>query len=116
MVTYDSLFGDIEENAEYYAELTTLRAQEHIATLMKQQSINRADLARMLGKSKAYVTRMLSDGYNMTMKTYASVLYHLGHEAHFQSQPIQNEQATTFTFKQPKFNINTVMTFSGLAI
>ena len=40
-------------------------------------AVNKADLAKRLNKSKAFVSRLLADGHNMTIKTFADVLFHL---------------------------------------
>ena len=47
-------------------------ATEEILQLMDREGISKADLARELGKSKAYVTQALSGGRNMTLRTLAA--------------------------------------------
>jgi transcriptional regulator with XRE-family HTH domain len=46
---------------------------------MKERNVSRADLARKLGKSRAYVTQLLDGESNMTLETISSVMFALGH-------------------------------------
>ncbi|MBM3498125.1 MAG: helix-turn-helix transcriptional regulator [Armatimonadetes bacterium] len=45
---------------------------------MNKHGISRAELARRLGKSRAYVTRMLNGQPNMTLKTLTLIAVALG--------------------------------------
>ncbi len=55
-------------------------ASEVIASLMADQNMTKADLARRLNKSRAWVTQLLSGKANMTVRTLAEVVYALGAE------------------------------------
>jgi len=46
-----------------------------IARLVAEQNVSKADLARHLGKSRAWVTQLLSGSANMTIRTLAEVTY-----------------------------------------
>jgi len=94
---------DFSNDPEYYEELTILKAQERISLAMENAGVTKADLARKINKSKAFVTRLLSDGHNMTIRTYSNILFHLGEEARFLSRPIEKKEGLLFTFKpKPK--------------
>lgn len=60
-------------------ERAVLRATEEILRLMEKESISKAELARMLGKTKAYVTQALSGGRNMTLRTLAAFAWACGY-------------------------------------
>jgi transcriptional regulator with XRE-family HTH domain len=47
-------------------------ASEVIRALMEDQGVHKAELARRVGKSRAYVTQSLSGRRNMTLSTLAS--------------------------------------------
>lgn len=47
-------------------------ASEVIRALMDRQGVSKAELARRVGKSRAYVTQSLSGNRNMTLGTLAS--------------------------------------------
>ena len=51
---------------------------ERICELMEQKNISRADLARKLGKSRAYITRLLNGQPNLTLKTLTQIAVALG--------------------------------------
>lgn len=51
---------------------------EQICEFLEKEKISRADLARRLGKSKAFVTQLLGGGRNLTLRTLADVISVLG--------------------------------------
>jgi transcriptional regulator with XRE-family HTH domain len=67
-------------------EALVAEASEVIASLMAQQNLSKADLARRLNKSRAWVTQLLSGKANMTVRTLAEVVYALGAEVKLQAQ------------------------------
>ena len=69
----------------FYEELTLLKAQEKIAELMKENNISKTELAALLNQSKAHVTELLSDGRNLTLKTFGRICFHLNAELDFQT-------------------------------
>ena len=61
---------------------------EHICELMEAQNVSRAELARRLGKSAPYVTKMLRSGSNLTVKTISDVFFALGKSVRILPRPI----------------------------
>lgn len=51
--------------------------------VMERKGVQRADLARSLGKSKGWVTQLLDDEANHTLRTITDVFAVLGHSLHF---------------------------------
>jgi transcriptional regulator with XRE-family HTH domain len=78
------------ENPEFRKLLAveglTAEAAETIAKLMARQKVSKADLARRLGKSRAWVTQLLSGKTNMTVRTLAEVVFELGAEVKLHAQ------------------------------
>ncbi len=72
----------------FYEELAILKAQEKIAELMQNSNTTRTNLARSLNQSKAHVTELLSDGHNLTLRTFARVCFHLNMEVDFHTRII----------------------------
>ena len=68
-------------------EALVAEASEAIASLMAEQNVSKAELARRLNKSRAWVTQLLSGKANMTVRTLAEVAYALGAEVKLQAQP-----------------------------
>jgi transcriptional regulator with XRE-family HTH domain len=77
-----SLFAKKRTKAEdlmYYEERAVFRATEAILELMEEENLSKTDLAKALGKSKAYVSQALSGGRNMTLRTFASFAWACGY-------------------------------------
>ena len=50
-----------------------LEVAEEITIKMKEKSLSKADLAKRLGTSRAYVTKVLTGDANLSLKTLAKV-------------------------------------------
>src|ERR1700691_3779521 len=59
-------------------ERLILDATEAIVGLLEEQKVSRQELARPLGKSKGFVSQLLSGERNMTLRTLADLGYALG--------------------------------------
>ena len=81
-----TLMEDPEFRKLLSVEALVAEASEVIASLMAQQNLSKADLARRLNKSRAWVTQLLSGKANMTVRTLAEVAYTLGAEVKIQAQ------------------------------
>ncbi len=71
------------EGQRVYARLAADVARELARALAAESqfgTITRAELARRLGRDKAFVTRKLSGGENMELRTVAAFLAALGYE------------------------------------
>lgn len=81
------LMEDPEFRRLLSVEALVAEASEMIAKLMDEQNISKADLARRLNKSRAWVTQLLSGNANMTVRTLAELAYTLEAEVKLQAQP-----------------------------
>ena len=68
-------------------ERAYMEAYMLIMRLMDEQNVTKAELAKRLGRSRAYVTKLLNGSTNMTIRTIADVLFHLGHRLEVGSAP-----------------------------
>lgn len=59
-------------------ETLILETTETIVELLEQQHVTRQELATRLGKSKGFVSQLLSGERNMTLRTLADLGYVLG--------------------------------------
>ena len=82
-----SLMEDPEFRRLLSVEALVAEASEVIAGLMAEQNVSKADLARRLNKSRAWVTQLLSGKANMTVRTLAEVVYTLDAEVKLLAQP-----------------------------
>lgn len=59
-----------------------MQATEAIASLLEEQGVSRAELARRIGKSPAFVTKLLRGDNNFTLRTLSDVFFALNRSAH----------------------------------
>jgi transcriptional regulator with XRE-family HTH domain len=69
-------------------ERVVFEAMEAIAELMQSQGVSRSQLAERLGKSAAFVTKLLSGENNFTLRTLADVYFALGRSVHVTHAPV----------------------------
>lgn len=81
---YEALFQDPLFRKELAIEAFVLDASEVIARAMKEQRVSRAELARRMGKSRAWITQVLSGRANLTLRTLAEIAWSLGVELKLQ--------------------------------
>ncbi len=84
---HEILMEDPEFRRLLAIEALVTEASETIARLMAEQNVSKADLARRLHKSRAWVTQLLSGKANMTVRTLAEVVYALDAEVKLSAQP-----------------------------
>jgi transcriptional regulator with XRE-family HTH domain len=65
-------------DVDFSTEELILDLTERIVFVMKTIGINRAELARRLGVSKAFVTKLLNGNPNLTVRTMVSIAKSLG--------------------------------------
>lgn len=68
----------LASDPEYLAEDMALDLTEDISRIMQFRGLTKAELARAMGVTRAYVTRMLNAPPNMTLRTIATVGVALG--------------------------------------
>ena len=87
--TYSEFRQDAENRRIFEQESLATEATELIAGLMKEGDVNKADLARKIGKSKAFVTQLLGGSRNMTMHTLADLAFGLGYRINLEAIPVE---------------------------
>jgi transcriptional regulator with XRE-family HTH domain len=63
---------------DYVADLMALQIAHHIASVLVDEGLTQRALAKRLGVSEAYLSRVLSGHPNMTLKTIAKLSLALG--------------------------------------
>ena len=74
----DEAFSKLEHDPEFIADGLALAIAEDIAEAMAAKGISKAELARTLGVSRSYVTRVLDAPPNLTLVSIAKVALALG--------------------------------------
>ena len=70
-------FSNAEEKA-YAREDLVFNVTEDLLLILEDLSLSKAELARRLGKSKSYVTQILSGSRNMTLGSFSDICFALG--------------------------------------
>ena len=94
---FEILSANPEFRKSLAVESLVLEAGELIARLMESRGVNRAELARRLGKSRAWVTQLLNGRANLTLKTLAEVAWALGAEVQLAGRSAAAAQASLDT-------------------
>ena len=50
-----------------------LRATEAVSAVMREEGVSKARLARRMGRTKGFITQLLSGGRNLTLRTLADI-------------------------------------------
>lgn len=80
-------FREAENTPEYQFEKAVVDLTEQLCEIMEAKGISRADLARQLGKSRAWVTKVLRGDQNLTLKTITDIFWELGYAARVEAEP-----------------------------
>ncbi len=75
---YADLFAKVEASEEYLNEMAIIDFTEDIIATMERQQVSRSDLAKRLGTSQAYVTKVLRGNVNFTLGTMTRLAHALG--------------------------------------
>ena len=79
---YWQAFRKAEASVDYWVAGPITEFAEDIWRLMEEQKVSRAELARRLGTSRAYVTKLLGGNANFTLHTMSKVAMALGAAVH----------------------------------
>lgn len=72
----------IEESALAFAQAT-------IQNAMDESGVSRAEMARRMGRNRAFISRILSGSHNLTVRTMAKAMAACGFEIQFSRVPIE---------------------------
>jgi transcriptional regulator with XRE-family HTH domain len=81
---YRQLFAEAESSPEYWNAVAAHEFVRELERRMDEQGVSRADLARRLGTSKAYVTKVLGADTNFTLATMTRLAAALEGTVHVQ--------------------------------
>ena len=76
--TFEEMIQEFERGDDYWTELAIIEFTEVLIQRMQGQGITRTELARRMGKSKSYVTKVLQGDNNFTIATMVSLIRALG--------------------------------------
>ena len=75
---FDRMIQELQDDAEFLTEEMAFDCVNEICRLMKDTGVTAAELARRIGKSRAYVSRVLHCNPNMTIRSLVVLAHALG--------------------------------------
>ena len=87
--TFSELFQEAERHEDYWVAGAIMEFTESLVREMERQGLSRVELARRLGASPAYVTKILRGKVNFTLATMVRLARALGTELHVQLGSVQ---------------------------
>ena len=87
-----------ETSIHYWMHGPIVELTEDLSRRMKQQKISRAELARRMGTSRAYITKLLSGDANFTLQTMVKLALAVGGVLHLH---ISDKDAVTRWHDRP---------------
>ncbi len=84
---YEEMRKGFDNDPDYWAEGLKLDFAEEVGRLMEEQKISRAELARRLGTSPAYVTKILHWTANLTLTSMSKIALAFGSRVHLSLAP-----------------------------
>jgi len=81
---------DIEYERLLAAEALILDSTELISELMHEKGLTRAELAKLIGKTRGFVSQVLAGNRNMTLRTLADLAYALDARISIFAQPLES--------------------------
>jgi ribosome-binding protein aMBF1 (putative translation factor) len=82
--SFHELFAQAEEHADYWVAGAILEFTEGVVREMERQGVTRTELARRLGTTPAYVTKILRGKANFTLETMVRLARALDAQLHVQ--------------------------------
>lgn len=71
--SFKEMFSDVKKDDSYWSEKAKLDFAIELNNLLEKRRVSRADLARFLGNSPAYITKILRGENNFTIDTMTRI-------------------------------------------
>lgn len=82
-VYFQSLFNEVEDTPKFNLIGYQIEIAEMIFNKMEELHVSQAELARRLGKTRSYVSKLLSKGSNFTLNTLLEIAISLNSKWEF---------------------------------
>jgi len=102
---YESLLTNLDDSVEYWAEGAVLDFTGDLARLMDANDISRAELAKRVGTSPAYITKIFSGQANFTIETMTKFALALDHALRIHVAPKAARTRWIDTFINDAFRV-----------
>ena len=91
--TFDEHTIQARQHPAYWSYLTTLEFTDNLIAEMDAQGVSGAELARRMGTSRAWVSRVLAGECNLTTATMGKLAFALGMRVTTQIVPLDDAAA-----------------------
>ncbi len=89
---FNAMLTEAERMPAYWLERAVLEFTEGVVFQMERHGISRAELARRIGRSPAYVTKILRGTTNFTLETMTRVSQAVGCDLHIEINPRPDQE------------------------
>jgi antitoxin component HigA of HigAB toxin-antitoxin module len=102
-IDFAALMEQARETDDYWIEKAKLDFTEEVVEHMEKRGMNRVELARRLGRSPAYVTKLLRGNNNFTLQTMVQLSQSFGCQfrIHLHSKDTHCQWLEVFEQKKP---------------
>lgn len=98
---YDRLERELDKDPEYWVEEMRFAFSDEVGRMMEERGVTRAELARRLNSSPAYVTRLFHAMFNPTLLTLAKVAVALDAKVALHLSPLEAERTEWLDLVRP---------------
>lgn len=100
---FSTLFAEAEKRDEYHVAGMKIEIAEQIYRMMDKKHVSQADLARRLGKNRAYISKALKGTTNFTIETLVKIGRQL--DAKWEISLIEAQQPENKVFSDGGWNM-----------
>ena len=86
--SFKKAFEQAKKTSEYWAESALLEFLSTVDHAMQDKSVSRAELAKRMGTSAAYISKLMNGSGNLTHRTMAAIAHALDLRVHISLSPI----------------------------
>lgn len=95
-----TLFAEAENRDEYHVAGLKIEIAEQIYEMMEKKHVTQSDLARRLGKNRAYISKILKGTTNFTVETLVKIARRLDATWDFQLSEAKEKEGRVYSFER----------------
>ena len=90
---FTAMFAEAETRDEFHIAGVKIEIAEQIYRMMGERKVTQTELARRLGKNRAYISKILKGTTNFTIETLVKIGRQLGAEWEFHLSDSRNKES-----------------------
>lgn len=94
MKTFNDFWTEAQADPLYWAETTKLEFATQVNECMTEQETSKTDIAKKVGVSKQYISKVLGGNANFTIESMAKIAFALGQKLVTTMEPLKNKSTT----------------------